>query len=165
MKSITARTVLSNLLEIFSGMFFVICTVLVIVNVFLRYFLNVGLYWSEEVCTGCFVWAVYLGAAACYKRRIHMGVDLIVKKLPGRARKTATVIVDFILVILNGFITYQSYVYISLSHTKPTPVLDISTAFISSSLVVSFACMFVFSIIFMIRDIRMPLVAGEGGRQ
>lgn len=165
MKSITVKTVLSNLLEIFSGLFFVICTVLVIVNVFLRYFLNAGLYWSEEVCTGCFVWAVYLGAAACYKRRIHMGVDLIVKKLPGKVRKAVTVTVDFILVILNGFISYQSYVYISLSYTKPTPVLDISTAYISSSLVVSFSCMFVFSIIFMIRDIRQPASVGEGVRQ
>lgn len=154
MKEKTIKTIFSNTLEILAGMFLIICTGLVIVNVFLRYFLNTGLYWSEEVCTGCFVWAVYLGAAACYKRKMHMGVDVIVNKLPDAAKRAVTIIMDILLVALNMYITYQSFVYVSLSYTKPTPVLNISTAFISSSLVISFFCMTIFSIKFVIDDIR-----------
>lgn len=153
-KNITLKSVFCNILEIFSGTFILICTALVIMNVFLRYFLNTGLYWSEEVCTGCFVWAVYLGAAACYKRRMHMGVDVLVNKLPSVVRKVVTIIMDILLIALNGYITYQSGVYISLSYTKPTPVLNVSTAYISSSLFISFACMTVFSVKFLIDDIK-----------
>lgn len=154
MKNITVKSIFCNLLEIFSGAFIVICTILVLINVFLRYFLNRGLYWSEEMCTGCFVWAVYLGAAACYKRKMHMGVDVIVNKLPNAAKKLVAIIMDALLIVLNAYITYQSGVYISLSYTKPTPVLNISTAFISSSIFISFACMTVFSVKFLLDDAR-----------
>jgi TRAP-type C4-dicarboxylate transport system permease small subunit len=153
MKDITPKKIICNLLEIASGAFFIVCTVLVLINVFLRYFLNTGLYWSEEICTSCFVWGVYLGAAACYKRQMHLGVDVIVKRLPSMIQKIVTIIVDILLIVLNAYITYESYVYVSLSHTKPTAVLNVSTAFISTSLVISFACMTLFSVNFLIQDL------------
>lgn len=153
MKNITIKTILSNILEILAGGFILICTGLVLVNVFLRYFMHTGLYWSEEVCTSCFVWAVYIGAAACYKRGMHLGVDVLVNKLPGGAKKIVKLIVDALLVILNAYITYVAYIYVSLSYKKPTAVLNISTAYISSSLVISFACMTIFSVMFLIRDL------------
>ncbi len=154
MKDITAKKIFSNLLEIASGTCFLVCTGLVLVNVFLRYFLHTGLYWSEEVCTSCFVWGVYLGAAACYKRQMHLGVDVLVKKLPMTVQKIFTIILDILLIVLNAYIAYESYVYVTLSHTKPTAVLNISSAFISVSLVVSFACMTIFSVKFLIDDIK-----------
>lgn len=33
-----------------------------------------------------FVWTAFIGAAACYKRRQHMGVDVIVKRLPQKVQ-------------------------------------------------------------------------------
>lgn len=153
MKNITIKTILSNILEILAGGFILICTGLVLVNVFLRYFMHTGLYWSEEVCTSCFVWAVYIGAAACYKRGMHLGVDVLVNKLPGGAKKVVKLIVDALLVVLNAYITYVAYIYVSLSYKKPTAVLNVSTAYISSSLVISFACMTIFSVMFLIRDL------------
>lgn len=153
MKNITVKTILSNILEIMAGGFILICTGLVLVNVFLRYFMHTGLYWSEEVCTSCFVWAVYIGAAACYKRGMHLGVDVLVNKLPGGARRVVKLVVDALLVVLNAYITYVAYIYVSLSYKKPTAVLNVSTAYISSSLVISFACMTVFSVLFLAKDL------------
>lgn len=154
MEKITVKKVLSNLLEIGSGCCFLICTALVLVNVFLRYFMKTGLYWSEEVCTSCFVWGVYLGAAACYKRQMHLGVDILVKKLPGMIQKIVTIIIDILLVVLNAYITYVSCIYVTMSYTKPTAVLNISSAYISTSLIVSFVCMTIFSVKFLIDDLR-----------
>ena len=154
MKEITLKKIVCNLLEIVSGTCFIACTVLVLINVFLRYFLHTGLYWSEEVCTNLFVWGVYTGAAACYKRQMHLGVDVLVKKLPLVIQKIVTIFIDLLLIVLNGYITYESYVYVTLSYTKPTPVLGVSSALISTSLIVSFACMTVFSVMFLVQDIR-----------
>lgn len=66
------KKIISNLEEIIASGFIIVTTVLVIINVFLRYFMDTGLYWSEEVATGCFVWAVFIGAVAGYKRGKHM---------------------------------------------------------------------------------------------
>ena len=44
---------------------FAITMVLVIINVFSRYFFNAPIAWVEEVATSCFVYTVFVGAAWC----------------------------------------------------------------------------------------------------
>ncbi len=141
---------------VFSSAFLIVTTVLVMLNVILRYFFNMGLYWSEEVATGCFVWSVFLGAAAGYKIKMHVGVDMLVNMCPPTTKKIITIIVDCILLLINGYITYIAVIYLSLSYKKPTPVLNISTAYISASILVSFALMTVYSIVFLIKDCKAP---------
>ena len=152
----TVKKALYNFEIIFSSAFLIVTTVLVMVNVVFRYFLNLGIYWSEEVATGCFVWSVFLGAAAGYKLKIHVGVDMLVNMCPPTTKKIITIIVDCILLLINGYITYIAVIYLSLSYKKPTPVLNISTGYISSSILVSFALMTVYSIVFLIRDCKAP---------
>lgn len=151
-----------NFEEIFSSFFIIVTTVLVMVNVVLRYFFRTGIYWSEEVATGCFVWSVFLGAAAGYKRKAHVGVDMLVNMASDSVKKTVTIVVDLILLLINGYISYIAVIYLSLSYRKPTPVLGISSVTISSSILVSFALMTIYSVLFLLRDIRSPERAGEG---
>jgi TRAP-type C4-dicarboxylate transport system permease small subunit len=129
-------------------------------NVFTRYFLRTGIYWTEEVATACFVWSVFIGAAAAYKHRAHVGVDMLVNLCPPKTKKAITIIVDFVLLLINGYITYIAVIYISLSYKKPTPVLGISTAYISSSILVSFALTTIYSVYFLIKDIKQPATGG-----
>lgn len=141
--------------------FFIICTtVLVLVNVFLRYFMKTGLYWSEEVATSCFVWSVFLGAASAYRNGMHIGVDLLVKLLPRTLRNLVKVLVDAILTGVNGYIFYLSVIFISLSYKKPTAVLGVSSAWVSSSLLVGFGLTTIFSVLFFVRDMK-KLVKNE----
>lgn len=148
------KRILYNFEEFIASIFLIITTVLVVINVFLRYFMDTGLYWSEEVATGCFVWSVFIGAAAAYKRRMHIGVDLLVSKLPKSLRNLVTLLVDMLLILLNGYITYLSVIYVSMSYIKPTPVLGISSIYISLALVVSFIIMTIYSIIFIVNDYK-----------
>ncbi len=154
------KTFISYFEEIFAGIFLIITTLLVIVNVFLRYFLNTGLYWSEEVATGCFVWAVFLGASAGYKRKMHVGINIITNALKGKVRAFVIVVVDFILLFINGYIFTITLEYLQISSRKPTPVLGISTAFISSSILISFLLMSIYTIFFIINDGKKLIKAG-----
>ncbi len=154
------KNIFSNLEEIFASLFLIVTTVLVLLNVFLRYFLKTGIYWTEEVATGCFVWSIFLGSAAGYKRRMHVGVDFLVNKLQGKLKKIIRICIDIVLLFINIYITYISVLYIQISYTKPTPVLGISTVFISASILVSFTLMSVYSIKFLINDILQK----ESGR-
>jgi TRAP-type C4-dicarboxylate transport system permease small subunit len=154
------KKVLSNLELIIASAAIIVTTVLVMLNVFTRYFLKTGIYWSEEVATACFVWSVFIGAAAGYKHRVHVGVDMLVNLCPPKTKKTITIIVDLVLLLINGYITYIAVIYISLSYKKPTPVLGISTAYISSSILVSFALTTIYSIYFLVKDIKQPEQGG-----
>jgi TRAP-type C4-dicarboxylate transport system permease small subunit len=129
-------------------------------NVIMRYFFKTGIYWSEEVATACFVWSVFIGAAAGYKHKAHVGVDMLVNLCPPTLKKIIIIVVDLILLLINGYITYIAVIYLSLSYKKPTPVLGISTAYISSSILVSFALMTIYAVYFLIQDIRKNT---EGG--
>lgn len=155
------KKILYNLEEIIASIFLIITTGLVVINVFLRYFMDTGLYWSEEVATSCFVWSVFIGAAAAYKKGKHIGVDILVNKLPRRIRNLVVIIVDILLIVLNGYLTYLSVIYVSMSYVKPTPVLGISSMYISSALVVTFVLMTVYSMIFIVTDCKKMRKSSE----
>ena len=140
------KTLFDNFEIIFSGIFIIITTVLVLVNVFMRYFLHSGIYWAVEVTTSCFVWSVFLGAAGAYRRNMHIGVDILVNKLPDTVRNIVNIIVKLILLVTNGFIFYLSIVFVKNSYIKPTQVLGISSAWVSSSLIVSFGLTTIYSL-------------------
>lgn len=162
-KDSLGRRILLNFGEIISGAFLILATIIVLINIFLRYVMNTGIYWSEELVTGLFVWAVFIGAAAGYKRHKHIGIDFIVNKLPEGLKKPVNIIVDIISILINGYLTYLSAIYVSLSYMKPTAVLGISSVWISSSLVISFFLMTIYSVVFLVKTIRdkEKIVGGE----
>lgn len=144
---------LHNFEDIIAAIFITITTILVVVNIIMRYILNSGLVWSEEVATGCFVWSVFIGAAAVFKHRGHVGVDVVVKFMPPVLRKAVQLITDIILVVLNGYMSYLAILYIKTSYTKMTPVLGVSSAYISSSVLIAFILMTIYSVGFVWGDL------------
>ncbi len=147
------KFILQNLEDLVASAFLIVTTVLVIINIIMRYILNSGLVWSEEVATGCFVWSVFIGAVAVFKHRGHVGVDLLVKRFPAALQKAVRLITDLILVVLNGYMAYLSVLYIQTSYTKMTPVLGVSSAYISTSVLIAFVLMTVYSVKFVIGDL------------
>lgn len=155
-----AKFLLNNFELIFASICVSLSTILVLVNVFLRYFLKTGIYWSEEVCTMSFVWCVFIGSAAAYKNGAHLGVDLVVKKLPKVIRAVVKILVDIILIAINGYILYLSIIFVSTSYAKPTAVLAISSAWVSSSLIAGFGLTTVYAVRDLITDV-LKLVRKE----
>lgn len=156
------KTILKNLDEIIAGACIIATISIVLVNVFTRYILNTGIYWTEEVSTGLFVWSVFIGSAAAYKKHMHVGVDMIVKRLPPKGKYIVKITVDFILIVINFYITRISITYIMVSYRKVTPVLELSSATISSSILISFFLMSIYSVYFFFYDIKHKK-AIEGG--
>lgn len=148
------KKLLDNFEEIIASLFLMGTTVLVVANIISRYFLKTGIFWSEEVATGFFVWSVFIGAAAAFKKGQHIGIDIIVSKLNGRNRAIANVLIDLVVLIVIGFITVFSVLYVKTSYTKPTPVLGVSSAYISSSIIVGFTFMLIRAFIFLFDDIK-----------
>lgn len=147
------KFILQNLEDLVASAFLIVTTILVIINIIMRYILNSGLVWSEEVATGCFVWSVFIGAVAVFKHRGHVGVDLLVKRFPAALQKVVRLLTDLILVVLNGYMAYLSVLYIQTSYTKMTPVLGVSSAYISTSVLIAFVLMTVYAVKFVIGDL------------
>ena len=142
-----------NFEEIVSAVCITFTTILVVINVIMRYILNSGIVWTEEVATGSFVWSVFIGAIAVYKNRGHVGVDMVVKCFPVSLQKIIAVATDLLLVVLNGFMGYLAVLYVMMSHTKMTPVLGVSSAYISTSVLICFVAMTIYSVYFVYVDL------------
>ncbi|WP_374635213.1 TRAP transporter small permease [Paracoccus sp. (in: a-proteobacteria)] len=84
-------------------------TLMVFVNVILRYGFGDGLDFSDEMSRFCFVWLIFLGAISAMRRNMHMGFDLVVTSVsPGKRRVLLTIanglVLAVCLLILTGTI-------------------------------------------------------------
>ncbi len=153
MKKPLGKIIFDNFEEIVASVLFVVTLSLVIVNVIMRYVFRTGIPWAEEAATSCFVWTAFIGSAACYKQRAHVGVDILVNKMPQSVQNTIRVLTDAFLAFLNGYMFYLSIIYVNRSYRKPTPILGVSSAWISVSLSIALLDMAIWSVIFVVRDI------------
>ncbi|MBE6908632.1 MAG: TRAP transporter small permease [Ruminococcaceae bacterium] len=146
--------VLKNLDAYFAGFMFAITLTIVIVNVFTRYFIGYIIPWGEEVATSCFVYTTFIGAAWCLRTHQHAGVDLLVDKLPEKARKCVHLLTDIIILVLNCYITYLSVFFVYSSRIKTMPILKITSIPLNLSLTFGFGLMAIYSLIQCVNDIR-----------
>lgn len=153
--------ILKNLDAYFAAFMFAITMVIVVVNVFMRYFIGHVIPWGEEVATSCFVYTVFVGAAWCLRTRQHVGVDLLVDKLPPLGRKIMRTITDAIILVINGYITYLSVLYIISSKLKTMPILKISSVYLNFALTLGFGLMSIYALVNVIQDI-IKLTKKEG---
>ncbi|MDI9371298.1 MAG: TRAP transporter small permease [Synergistaceae bacterium] len=156
------RTILVYAEEIVSAFFISITVSMVIVNVFFRYVLNRGIFWSEEVATIAFVWSVFVGAAACHKHKMHISIDLFSRLAPKPLKKSVRMLAHLIMIVLNTYIVYLSVVFVRASSIKPTAVLGISSSYVSSAVLVGFALMTIHSVGFFFKELRGGMPAEEG---
>lgn len=147
--------------ELYIGSVFLsITTVIVMMNVFTRYFLRFTYHWAEEIAVGAFVWTIFLGLANAYKTNYLIGVEAIMKLLPKKGRIVVEFLVSIIVMILSALMFYFSFKYVAGS-TKITAALEISYKYINASIVLSFALITIYSIGFAIQSFKKIFVKEE----
>lgn len=98
-----ATKVFSVVLDSLIVFFLSTMVILVFSNVLLRYVLNGGITWSEELARFSFVWLVFLGAIKAFKDGAHIIVDLMVAKLP-RVMQILSFLMANLLIIIVMFL-------------------------------------------------------------
>jgi TRAP-type C4-dicarboxylate transport system permease small subunit len=151
--STTPKQLLCNFDLIISGFFLCVTVLVVIVNVALRYLLHTGIYWAEEVATTSFIWSVFIGSAAAYRYKMHIGIDLVSKFGPETWRSFIAVLIDVMMLVINGYIVYLSIFFINANKLKRTPVLDIPAFYVNLALTVGFSLMVLYALGFLYRDL------------
>lgn len=73
--------------------------VIVSVNVFARYVLEVGLIWAEEATVILFVWVVFLGAFVAYHRRAHLALTVLTDGLALRPRRIVACVAALLVAV------------------------------------------------------------------
>lgn len=135
------------------SIFLTATTLIVIMNVFTRYFLSFTFHWSEEIAVAAFVWTIFLGFASAFRTKELIGVEVLIKFLPPKGRTVVDFVAALIITVLSGIMFYFSFKYVSGS-TKITAALEISYIWIYASIVISFALITLYSIYNSVRSFK-----------
>ena len=159
-KKITFKGVITNLDAIITGTTLTICVFLVNANVIMRYFLNNPIRWSEEVVTSLFVWTVFIGSAYAYRKHSHLGVDIVVNLIPGKAKhyvRGAVRIMELLVLIMLTVISAQYVYHLIYSRTGAlkivlTEMLRVPKWWTGIAVPAGFGLSVIYSVYFMIKD-------------
>ena len=98
----TAKGILSRILEVIMVTILTIMVGLVFGNVVARYAFNSAITWAEEVARFLFVWLTFVGASFGLMKGLHLGMDMVVARFSPRTRSLIEVVNGFIILAFLG---------------------------------------------------------------
>ena len=82
-------------------------TALVLVQVVLRYVLNVPLVWVEEVTVFLMIWMAFMGAAIGVRRGAHIAMSILVDRLPTRVARALFYASTLAIIAFSAVVAWQ----------------------------------------------------------
>lgn len=90
----------------------VLTTLLVFIDVVMRFGFNTGFMWSQELTLHMSAWFVLFGASYGLKVGSHIGMDAFIKLFPRTMRRILSSIAAVLAIIYCGLIFYGSWIYL-----------------------------------------------------
>jgi C4-dicarboxylate transporter DctQ subunit len=78
-------------------------------NVVLRYFFKMSTIWAEEFIRYSMIWISFIGAAVCFRKGIHFGVDLILRVKSKPFVRVVKIFIEIVCLVFCCFLLKYSY--------------------------------------------------------
>lgn len=125
--------------------------VLIATQVCFRYALNEPLAWTEEVARHLMVWSALLGAAVAYRRKGHLGMDILVMHLPRRWQRRVEVALQILSIAFFGLLVIHGIPLVERTMRQLSSAIRIPMGYIYMSIPVGSALILLFAIERLIR--------------
>ena len=127
---------LSRTLEYVLAAALALMVVLVFGNVVMRYAFNSGITVSEEVSRWLFIWSTFLGALLALRERAHLGVDMVVARLPAWGRKACMLATHVLMLVILGMLFSGALAQTRINSDVTAPTTGWSMGIVHASAVV-----------------------------
>jgi TRAP-type C4-dicarboxylate transport system permease small subunit len=119
---------------------------ILIANVFVRFFPFTSFGWFDEVVEMLIAWFVFLGAAALWREKEHFVVAFLPDHLKGKlAGNLLDIVVNLISISFIAAFTYYSF-NLTMRAEDWTPIINMPKKLLYASMPFSGACMVVYSV-------------------
>jgi len=117
-----------------------VMTLLVFLQVIMRYVFHNSLSWSEELARYVFIWLIYLGISYGCKLRKHIKIDAALMLFPKKIRPLVTILGDILFLVFCVYITVTGFNYAMLQAElgKASSALHIPFQYVYSAVWVGF---------------------------
>lgn len=99
----------NNMEKILVAVILMAMSVIIGIQVFMRYVMSASLSWSEEIARYLFIWLVYIGISYGVKTRRHIKVDAAMYLFPYKLRPYVSMLGDVCFLIFAILIVFTSY--------------------------------------------------------
>ena len=123
-------------------------------SVVAREMLKLSVPWAEEVAAALLAWSVMMGAAGAWGLRRHIAIDIILRRIPLRARVGLCIVIEIASLVLFAVIAKGAYFMMFASANNHTTALGISFTWLYLALLVGTAAMIAFSIAYLLQLVR-----------
>ncbi|RSL31437.1 TRAP transporter small permease [Salibacterium salarium] len=113
--------------EVLLGILIAAATAVLFANVVLRYGFAANTSWANELVRYIMIWITFIGMGLCFRRGIHVGIDLLMNYLSKKATKVVQVIVNLLSISFLLFLGLYGLelVLFSIDTGQITPSLEI----------------------------------------
>lgn len=118
-------TIIDRIEEVLISILLGAAALLVFAQVVARYVFNKGITWAPELVQHFFLWTVMIGASYGFKHGVHLGVDVLMKKLPEAQRRIMALIAVLISLGFSGYMAYLSFFYVLGSYRMNLITVDL----------------------------------------
>ena len=118
-------------------------SVIIFVNVALRYLTSHSIEWAEEVSRHMMIWLTFLGAGPVLRYGGHIAVDNLQDALPPKAALAVRAFVAALLFAFFGFMVWYGWLYMQRTMFQLTAVTQIPFAYIYSAMLIGGALLIV----------------------
>lgn len=119
------KSIIDRLEEILISVLLGASTLLVFAQVVARYVFNKGIIWAPELVQHFFLWTVMIGASYGFKHGVHLGVDVLMKKLPETQRRIMALVAVLISLGFTGYMGYLSVFYVHDAYKMELMTVDL----------------------------------------
>ena len=102
-----------------------VLTILVPIEVFLRYLFGKSLYITEEFTRYLMVWVVFLASSLAIREDSHISIGIFVNRFRGRTRSWINLIAHILLVIFLVFLIIEGVIALRFQMDQIIPSLEI----------------------------------------
>lgn len=84
-------------------------TLIIFLNVILRYIFKNSLTWGEEFSRYIMIWLTFVGSSLCVRDNVHVNMDILLNKLPYVARRFLLIFIYGGSALVTGYLAYLGY--------------------------------------------------------
>lgn len=136
------------------GIAVLVMTLVVLLQVIMRYVFNTPMTWTEEFARYLFIYITFLGAALLVYERGHLYVEVIFGNLPGRMKTAVRLLIDFIIFGFSIYLIISSASSMLVSQGSRSTAMQIPMQYISLSVMAGAVLMTLFSLYNIFRDLQ-----------
>lgn len=104
--------------------------VLVSLSVTLRYVFRTGVTWSEEFVRYAYIWLIFLGSVTAIKLKAHIGLELVVERLPLKIKIIVMCLGDLLVMFFLVIQTVYGFSLILKAGGTPSAIMRIPMGWI-----------------------------------